>query len=87
MIEIEVWRFQFDVEQVNASGQVKRGRRCEVRAELEEVGDVLGGKCLGRGGILDGADELVVAVDFEEREDFAHVRQGFDLACLESFVV
>ena len=63
------------------------GLRGEPLALFEDVGDVFAGEGLAVEGILDGAGEVVLAVDVGEGDDFVDVDAGVETALGELVVV
>jgi hypothetical protein len=71
LVGAQVGGAQIDIEQVGTAGKMKGpGLRSEPLALFEDVGDELAGEGPAVEGILDGAGEVVLAVDVGESERF-----------------
>ena len=88
MVGAEIGGAEIDIEQIGAAGKMQgAGLRGEPLALFEDVGDVFAGEGLGVEGVLDGASEVLLAVDVGEGDDFIDVDAGVETALGELAVV
>ena len=88
MVGAQVGGAEIDIEEVGAAGKMQgTGLRGEALALFEDIGDVFAGEGLGVEGVLDGASQVVLAVDVGEGDDFVDVDAGVETALGELAVV
>jgi hypothetical protein len=88
LVDGQIGRSQFDIEQVLAPGQMQRaGWRCQTLPLLKDVGDIVAAKGSKFESVFDRASDLVRAIDFAQGHDFGDMEPGIEATILELAII